>query len=57
MTYLAYWTVGITQINQQVVTFQVKVHYILPMKILHSKCNIHGNHEAFPLIQIPEDST
>lgn len=41
MAYLTNRSVWISHINKQVVTFQIKVHNILTVKVLHSKRCIH----------------
>lgn len=49
---LAYRPWRISQVNQQIVTFKIKVHYILWMQIFHSKSCIHGNYESLPAIKV-----
>ena len=51
---LAYWTVWISEIHEQVVTFQVKVYYIFSMQVLHAKGHIHCNQKPFALVKIPD---
>lgn len=52
-TNLAYWAMRISKIDQQVITFQIKVHYILSVQVFHSKSRIHSNQEALPLVKTP----
>lgn len=53
-TDLTDWSMGISKIDEKVVTFQIKMHYVLPMQVFHTKGHIHCNQQTLPLVKVPD---
>lgn len=49
-SYLADRPLRISHINQQIFAFQIKMHNVLSMQILHPKCSIHCYDESLATI-------
>lgn len=54
LAHLTNWSMRISKIYKEVVTFQIKVDYVFRMQIFHTKGNIHCNQEPLALVKISD---
>ena len=51
VTYLADWSFGVPQIDEQIVAFQIKMNDIFHVQIFHPKSGVHCNPEPLSTIK------
>ena len=53
IAYLTYRSLWISQVHQQIVTFQIKMDNIFQVQVFHSEGSIHSNNEFLSTIKRP----